>query len=253
MYGEERREAIIRLADDNRRVSVTGLAKTFAVTTETIRRDLAVLERRGALQRVHGGAIAIGGTGFEPELDVRARTMSDEKQRIAKAALDELPPEGSIFIEAGDTPSRLANMLPMERELTVVTNGTYIALALAERPNLTVMSVGGRVRRKTLACVDDWAVLSIAHLYVDVAFLGSNGVTVSRGLTTPDSGEAAVKRAMLGMARRTVLLVDHTKIGMVSLCRYGEVADIDAIITDDGLPSELADELRSAGPQLTIA
>jgi len=245
-FGEERRGIIVGMAHQQR-VGVAPLAELFTVSTETIRRDLAVLESRGLIVRVHGGAIASDRNSVEPPIDARATTMAAEKVRIAKAALGELPASGSIFIEAGSTPSHLADMIPAKLELTVVTNGSYLATSLARMANLTVIAVGGRVRQRTLACVDDWALRTLGSLFVDVAFLGTNGISVSRGLTTPDPAEAAVKRATLSVSDRRVLLADHTKVGAVSLCRYGDVDDVDVLITDTGLSDEAADGLEMAG------
>jgi DeoR family fructose operon transcriptional repressor len=247
LFVDERQEAILAQIRREGRVSVTALADRFAVVGETIRRDLAELERRGAIRRVHGGAIAAGKISLEPPIEDRASLMTAEKERIATAALAELPAEGSIFIEAGSTPSYLANALPADRALTVVTNGGYIANALARHDNLTVLSVGGRVRPRSLACVDDWALDTLSRLHVDVAFLGTNGISVAGGLTTPDLAEAAVKRATLVIGARTVLLADHSKAGVVTLARYGELNQIDLFITDSGLPIEEMRELEDSG------
>jgi len=247
LFSDERQEAILAEISREGRASVAALAERFAVVGETIRRDLAELERRGAIRRVHGGAIPAEKVTFEPPIEARASRMTAEKERIAAAALTELPAEGSIFIEAGSTPSYLANVLPSDRALTIVTNGGYIANALARHDNLTVLSVGGRVRPRSLACVDDWALDALSRLHVDVAFLGTNGISAGAGLTTPDLAEAAVKRATLTIAARTVLLADHSKVGVVSLARYGELNQIDLLITDTGLPIEDMRELGDAG------
>jgi DeoR family transcriptional regulator, fructose operon transcriptional repressor len=247
LFSDERQEAILAEISREGRASVAGLAERFAVVGETIRRDLAELERRGVIRRVHGGAIPAEKVTFEPPIEDRASRMTAEKERIAAAALTELPAEGSIFIEAGSTPSYLANALPSDRALTVVTNGGYIANALARHDHLTVLSVGGRVRPRSLACVDDWALDVLSRLHVDVAFLGTNGISVGSGLTTPDLAEAAVKRATLTIAARTVLLADHSKVGVVSLARYGELNQIDLLVTDTGLPLEDMRELGDAG------
>ena len=247
LFSDERQEAILAEISREGRVSVAALAERFAVVGETIRRDLAELERRGAIRRVHGGAIPAEKVTFETPIEDRASRMTAEKERIAIAALTELPAEGSIFIEAGSTPSYLANALPPDRALTVVTNGGYIANALARHDNLTVLSVGGRVRPRSLACVDDWALDVLSRLHVDVAFLGTNGISAGGGLTTPDLAEAAVKRATLTIAARTVLLADHSKAGVVALARYGELDQIDLLITDTGLPIEDMRELEDAG------
>jgi DeoR family fructose operon transcriptional repressor len=253
MYAEERQAEILQVARTQGRVDVTGLADTFAVTAETIRRDLTILERAGMLRRVHGGAIPVERIGFEPALSARDAVLTAEKERIAKVALAEVPDDGAIILDAGSTTARLAQALPVDRELTVVVNSPAIAAILGPRPNLNVLVLGGRVRGKTLATVDDWALRPLADLYVDVAFMGTNGCSVERGLTTPDPAEAAVKRAMIGAARRAVLLADHTKIGNDYLARFGSLADLDLLISDDGLNDELVMDVEAAGVRVIRA
>jgi DeoR family fructose operon transcriptional repressor len=253
MYAEERQQEIVRLARTEGRVDVGVLAENLEVTPETIRRDLTILERSGYLRRVHGGAIPIERLGFEPNLAVRDTVLIAEKERIAKAAIAELPDEGSILLDAGTTTARLAQELPADRELFVVVNSPVIAIMLSSWPNLQVMLLGGRLRGKTLATVDDWALRPLADLCVDVAFLGTNGATVERGLTTPDPAEAAVKRAMINAGRRSVLLADHTKIGNDYLARFGAIADLDTLITDSGIDDELAGEVEAAGVRVIRA
>jgi DeoR family fructose operon transcriptional repressor len=252
MYPEERQQLIVEYARTAGRVDVATLAETLDVTTETIRRDLKVLERHGLLRRVHGGAIPVERLGFEPALAARDSVLTAEKERIAKAALAELPEEGSILLDAGTTTARLAEALPRDRELVVLTNGLPIAMSLSTWSNLTVLLVGGRVRGRTLAAVDAWALHALADSYVDVAFMGTNGISTARGLTTPDTTEAAAKRAMISAARRCVLLADHTKVGNDCLARFASLDDIDVIITDTGIDPDDADDLRGGGPKLVI-
>jgi DeoR family transcriptional regulator, fructose operon transcriptional repressor len=253
VYQEERQAAIIERARTQGRVDVGELAVEFDVTPETVRRDLTALERHGLLRRVHGGAIPVERLGFEPGLQTRDATMAREKDRIARLALAELPDEGAILLDAGTTTARLAEMLPTDRELTVVTNGLPIAMALVARPNVNVLTIGGRVRGRTLAMVDQWAMRVLSETYVDVAFLGTNGISVERGLTTPDVAEAAVKRAMLRSARRAVVMADHTKVGNDCFARFGELDEIDTLVTDDGLDLVLAADLQAAGPRVVLA
>jgi DeoR family fructose operon transcriptional repressor len=247
MYAEERQQEILRRARAKGRVEVLALADDLSVTTETIRRDLTLLERAGVVRRVHGGAIPVERLGFEPALATRDAVMTSEKERIAKAAVGELPDGGSIIIDAGTTTSRLAEAIPMDRELTVIVNAPPLAVMLASRPNLAVILLGGRVRGRTLATVDDWGLRPLSQIFVDVAFMATNGLSPERGLTTPDPAEAAVKRAMIAAARRTVVLADHTKIGHDYLARFGELSDVDTLITDNGLDAELICELEQAG------
>src|SRR5688500_8677289 len=253
MYAEERQQHIVDRARREGRVDVADLASELAVTGETIRRDLSVLERHGLLRRVHGGAIPVERLGFEPALATRDTVLTVEKERIAKAALAEIPEDGAIILDAGTTTARLAHALPADRERTVVVNSPVIATLLGTRANLNVLLLGGRVRGKTLATVDDWALRPLADMYVDVAFLGTNGCSVERGLTTPDPAEAAVKRAMINAARRVVLLADHTKIGNDYLARFGELSDLDLLITDAGLDDELVTDVETTGVRVVRA
>ncbi|MCO5999963.1 DeoR/GlpR family DNA-binding transcription regulator [Actinoallomurus rhizosphaericola] len=250
MYAEERQQEILRRTREAGRVDVMTLAEDFGVTMETIRRDLTVLERAGALRRVHGGAIPVERLGFEPALAARDTVMTAEKERIAKAALAELPADGSIIIDAGSTTGRLVQVLPSDRELTVITNSPPLATVLATRSNLSVIMLGGRVRGRTLATVDDWAMRPLDRLRVDVAFMGTNGCSVEAGLTTPDAAEAAMKESMMKAARRTVVLVDHTKVGNDYLARFAALSQVSVLITDTGLDAGLAADLAAEGPEV---
>ncbi|WP_017595863.1 DeoR/GlpR family DNA-binding transcription regulator [Nocardiopsis potens] len=253
MYGEERRQAILGRARDEGRVEVAALAGAFDVTYETVRRDLTLLERQGVLRRVHGGAIPIERLGFEPALPQRDTVMTEEKERIAEAALAELPEEGTVLLDAGSTTRRLAERLPADRELTVVTNSLPIAAAVSARPNLTPLLIGGQVRPRTQAAVGPWAARLLEQTYVDVGFIATNGVSAERGLTTPDTSEAETKRLMVRAARRTVLLADRTKVGNDQFARFADLADVDCLITDGGLDRGVADELEAAGPRVVLA
>ncbi|CAB4927067.1 MAG: DeoR family transcriptional regulator [Actinobacteria bacterium] len=250
MYAEERQEHILRAARSMGRVDVGELAVELDVAPETIRKDLTALERVGVLRRVHGGAIPVERLGFEPPVAARDVVLTAEKERIAKAAIAELPEEGAVLIDAGTTTARLGDLMPTDRELTVVTNALSLAGRLAAFPNLTVLLLGGRVRSRTLASVDPWAMSALAGIYVDLALLATNGVSVERGLTTPDPAEAAVKTAMVAAARRVVLLADHTKVGRDHFARFAELDAVDLLITDTGLDERTAAELADAGPRV---
>jgi DeoR family transcriptional regulator, fructose operon transcriptional repressor len=250
MYAEERQQAILAKARAEGRVDVAALADELIVTGDTIRRDLTVLARSGAVRRVRGGALPVERLGFEPDAAAGGAVMAEEKERIAKAALAELPDQGSVIIDAGSTTGRLVELVPAERRLTVIVGFLPFAAQLAARPNLTVLLVGGRIRGRRLAAVDDWALAALSQLCVDVAFIGCGGVSARRGLTTSDVAEAAVKRSMIAAARRTVLLADHTKVGNDRTARFGGLDDIDLFITDSGLGEEGATPFGAAGVHL---
>lgn len=253
MYAPERHRAIVDQVAAAGRASVVELADALDVTPETIRRDLSILERQGLVRRVHGGAIPVRRLGFEPTVDRRSGVLMDEKQRIAAAALDEVPQAGAIIVDAGTSTGQLVNLLDDDRELTVVTNSVQHALVLAGRANINLLLVGGRVRGRTLACVDSWATTALKGLCADVAIVGTDGISVERGLTTPDRTEAEIKAAMLAAARRKVVLADHTKFGTDHFASFGSLEDVDVIITDSGLDDEEAERIEAVGPMVVRA
>ncbi|GAA2589552.1 MULTISPECIES: DeoR/GlpR family DNA-binding transcription regulator [Streptomyces] len=253
MYAPERQQEILRLARDGGRVDVVSLAEEFQVTAETIRRDLKALDRAGLLRRVHGGAIPAGRLDFEPDLAERESTAADEKDRIARAALAELPVEGTVILDAGSTVARMAAAIPPEASLTVVTHSLPIAARLADHPGIQLHIVGGRVRHRTRAAVDAWALRAYGEIRADVAVVAANGFSVEHGLTTPDLAEAAVKRAALSAARRVVLLADSSKYAQEHFARFGALGDVDLLITDNGLSPEDAGDIERAGTEVVRA
>jgi DeoR family fructose operon transcriptional repressor len=253
MYAPERQQEILRLARDGGRVDVVSLAEEFQVTAETIRRDLKALDRAGLVRRVHGGAIPAGRLDFEPDLAERESTAADEKDRIAKAALAELPMQGTVILDAGTTVARLAGIIPLEAELTVVTHSLPIAARLADHPGMQLHLVGGRVRHRTRAAVDAWALRAYGEIRADVVFVAANGFSAGHGLTTPDLAEAAVKRAAMTAARRVVLLADSAKHGQEHFARFGALSDVDLLITDTGLSPEDATAMERGGMEVVRA
>ena len=252
LYPEERRQQIAVLVRQNGRGDVTELAGRFEVTPETIRRDLTDLEQRNVLRRVHGGAIPIERFRAEPAIDEKATSMAKEKRRIASAALSFVPHRGTTMLDAGTTTLALAQVFP-DRELTVFTNASSVGLELAARRNLQLYVIGGRVRGRTLAHVDEWALRQLADLRLDVAFVGTNGLTVERGLSTPDPAEAAVKAAICRAAQQVVVLADHTKVGEEDAVRFASIEDVDVLVTDDGLLPVHREALEEAGVEVVLA
>lgn len=248
-FADERQTHILEHMRRRGRVDAVRVADELGVTGETVRKDLIALERLGLLRRVHGGAVPMQSSSFEPAVETRTQFAS-EKARIATAALEYLPVEGSVLIDAGSTTAKLVDVFPGDRDLTVHVNALPLAMALLTRPRLTVYTLGGRLRRTTFAEVGDGAVRALADVNVDVAFLGTNGISMTRGLTTPDPDEAAVKRHMLDCAAKRVVLADHGKFGVIKGSKHADVRDVDVLITDTGLSDDWCERLRTAGVEV---
>ncbi|MGO4613165.1 DeoR/GlpR family DNA-binding transcription regulator [Nocardia sp. 2YAB30] len=255
MYAEERQQAIATLVGQRGRVSVTDLSEQYGVTTETVRRDLAALDRMGLIRRVHGGAVpAATLTAIELGTGEREHSHAAEKDRIAKAALEFLPPTGgSVLFDAGTTTARVAALLPTDRELVAVTNSVPIAARLSGHAAVRLHLLGGRVRGVTQAAVGPETQRMLGELRIDVAFIGTNALTAGHGLSTPDIDEAAVKRVMVASAHRVVVVADSSKVGREDLVRFAAVEDIDALVTDTDLVPSVRNELTEYGVEVVTA
>lgn len=255
MYPEERQQAIAAQVISRGRASVAELAQNFEVTTETVRRDLAILDRAGVLRRVHGGAVPTRALHLvEPSVDQRETTRAEHKQAIARAAAEFLPQSGStVLIDAGTTTAKLAALLPADRELLVLTNSVPIAARLAGAGSVSLQLLGGRVRGLTQACVGDQTVATLESLRVDIAFIGTNGLSVRHGASTPDPDEAAVKRAMVASANFVVLLADSSKVGREEFVSFAPLSSLDVVVTDPEITAADQSHLSEQGLEIVVA
>ncbi len=244
---ETRQSMIVEHARTRGRVEVMALADELGVASETIRRDLRVLADRRLVKRVHGGAIPLESAAFESGVEYRSRVDLAQKRRIASAAVDLLHGAETVYLDEGYSPRLVAEKLA-DRELTVVTSSLLAAEALAESETVTVLLLGGRMRGQTLATVGDWALRLLDSLVLDVAYLGTNAISLEHGLTTPDPAVAAIKREAVRRSRRSILIAAHSKFGIDSFCRFAEVADFEAIVTGTELSSEDAQQYHALGP-----
>lgn len=255
MYAEERQQAIARQVATEGRLSVAQIAERFDVTTETVRRDLTALEGLGLVRRVHGGAVpGTALTTLELALGERDSANTEAKAGIARAALAQLPPPGaSILLDAGSTTARLADALPAHHRLVVYTHAVSIAARLAGNPAVELHLLPGRVRPETQAAVGAVTVAAVGALRVDVAYLGANGVSAGHGLSTPDSEEAATKRAFVAAAERVVALVDSSKVGVETAVRFADLDQVAALVTDAGIEPGARSAIEEAGVEVVTA
>lgn len=246
---DTRQSQILELARTRGRVEVVPLASEMGVATETIRRDLRALADRRLVKRVHGGAVPLESAAFESSVEYRSRVDLAQKRRVAAAAAGLLHQAETVYLDEGFTPRLIAEQL-VDRELTVVTSSLLAAEALADSDSVTVLLLGGRMRGRTLATVDHWALDMLNSLVIDLAFLGTNAISLNHGLTTPDPAVAAVKHAAVTRSQRNVLVAAHTKFGIDSFCRFAEVADFDEIVTGTELDEATAARYAALGPHV---
>jgi DeoR/GlpR family transcriptional regulator of sugar metabolism len=247
--GDDRRRLILDQARGSGHIEVVELAQRLDVATETVRRDLKVLEEHGLVRRTHGGAYPIDGAGFETDLVHRSGHRVPEKRRIASAAAGHIGDAETLYLDDGFTPQLVAQeLIKIGRPLTVVTTSLSAAVILAPSDSMFVILLGGRVRGRTLGTVDHWATNMLSDLVIDLAMMGTNGISRDRGLTTPDPAVSAVKHKVVEVSRRRVFVGVHTKFGVNSFCKFADIADFETLITDTGMSATDAHKYTALGP-----
>lgn len=253
LFEEERLQKITEYVGKFTRVSVQQLCDIFDVSESTVRRDLKELESRGLLKRTHGGAVHIDSVAFEPSYHDKEDKYRNEKQKIAKKAAELIEDGDSLIIDSGTTTYYLADELTRFRNLRVVTNSILLAQKLSELPGVEVMSTGGILRKNTMALVGPVAEEVLEKFRADKAFIGTNGLDVKFGLTTPNIVEASIKHKMMTVSDQVIVLADHTKIGAVSFSKFGSLSDIDDCVTGNEIQQAQKNELENQGVALYFA
>lgn len=231
MLAVEREEKIIQLLNERGSVKVAELSERFQVTEETIRRDLARLEREGRLRRSHGGALSLKQPPLEIPYFKREIANVPEKKSIAKKAVEMVEEDDFILLDASSTAWYMAQLLA-NRPLTVLTNSIKVAIELSSKKQIRVISTGGLLSSGSLSFVGPLAEKSLEPYHVNKAFISCQGLHLEWGLSETNEWQARVKQRMIAISERTILLVDHTKIGIRAFAHLAPLADIDCIITD---------------------
>lgn len=255
MLASQRRSTILGLVEESGAVRVSELVDHLGVSDMTVRRDIEQLATEGLVERVHGGALAVGSRSTEePGFTAKSGLQHGEKQAIAQAAAELVEPGAAIGITAGTTTYELARAVRMVPDLTVVTNSVPVAQLLHESgaPGQTVVLTGG-VRTPSDALVGPVAVAALRMLHVDRLFLGVHGMDGRAGLTTPNLLEAETNQAMVQTARQICVLADHTKWGTVGLSTIIPLDRVDLLVSDDGLGSRARTALTEAAVELLVA
>ncbi len=230
---------------------VTDAALEWAVSSVTIRADLAALDDAGLISRVHGGAMPRSGQSGEPSFERSIEREAAAKRAIGVSAAALVESGQSVILDVGSTALAVANALVDRADLTdvhVVTNGLTIALALeAAMPRFTVVVTGGTLRPLQHSLVNPFASQFLQNLNADLAFIGCNGVDVERGATNINVPEAEVKQQMVASASRCVLLADGSKIAQVRLGSIAPLTTFERLITAGAAPDGAVEKLEVAG------
>ncbi len=254
MLARQRQTLILERVRETGAVRVADLVRELGVSDMTVRRDLEILDERGLLEKVHGGATTISAPAlFEPGFAAKSSMQQAEKDAIADAAVALVEPGMAIGVSAGTTTYALAQRLADVPGLTVVTNSTRVADVLHEvgRADQTIILTGG-VRTPSEALVGPFAVAALRTVHVDLVFVGVHGMDPHSGFTCPNLLEADTDRALIEAGRRLVVVADHSKWGVIGISSIARLDQADILITDAGIDLDAANALRSEVRQLMI-
>jgi len=230
---------------------VEELASELGVSAATVRRDLAALEVSGELRRIHGGAMAPEGRDEEPLFDDKTSMAAQEKGRIAEAAFKLIGPRDIVYLDGGSTILALARLLTSQTQLTVVTNSLRVAQVFSSGGPRMILT-GGECRLLSQTFVGPLTRAVLDQMHIDIAFMGTIGVSGGAGMTTTDPAEAFTKEQAMARASRTVLLADSSKFGKTSFVRFGTLKNLSAVISDKQVPSAERKAFQRAGVEMIL-
>lgn len=250
MFQEERRAWLIDSARRHGRVDVNESAEKLGVTVETIRRDLNDLEQKNLLRRVHGGAIPIEGLGYESNLDARRQQFLDEKRAIAQAGIERIGDAQSIYWDEGYMFEMAAEMWQPQHKVTVITNALRTAYILSQKKDVEIIFLGGRVREQTVATADQWGPRQLSELVIDVALIGSNGISLEHGCTTPSAQVSAIKSAAIRASHTSILLALSNRWGFDSFVKFADLSMFSEAITDREMEDDVYKKFAKTGMKI---
>jgi DeoR/GlpR family transcriptional regulator of sugar metabolism len=254
MLKEERLKTIIDRVQEEARVLVTDLSRAFGVSEMTIRRDLQELETSGWVDRVHGGALLSKRqkNRLEPPALERMGSMMAEKKRIADYIVSLVQPSEMLFIGSGTTTLYIAQALSGRDDITVVSNALPILNELGANSKMTLIGVGGFLRRDELSMIGSLAEAEIRNLRVDKVIIGMRGIHPEHGLTSDHPQEILTDRQIMSISDTVIVAADHTKIGQVASSITAPIERANLIVSSTGADARLIREIEKKGSQVVL-
>ncbi len=252
MISDRRHQIIIDKLENLGSVTVADLVKEFNVSEMTVRRDLDILENKGLLRRVHGGAISQRGRSYEPPYMMRSTENLESKQRIGQMAASLVKNGDSITLDIGTTTLEIAKNLHSKHDLTIITPSLQIANELVSHPGIRLIISGGVLRSGELSMVGHLAERAFEEFYVDKLFLGAGAFDLRNGASEFNIEDALVKRAMVRTAKQVILVADSSKFNQVAFTSITDLKSIHIIVTDNDLSPDLYERLQEEGIEVFL-
>ena len=250
LFIEERQDEIVKYIDKVEKATIEDVMELLKISRSTVRRDLIDLERKNLIIRTRGGALKKRYFKYEFSLNEKKDLNLDKKKKIAQIAKRFINEGDIIYISGGTTTLELAKILFDVGNLVVFTNAINILLELVNNSDIKIKLIGGDFRKRTFSMVGQEAVNFLDRYNFNKAFVGVNGVSADEGFTTPNELEAVIDGKVIKRSKETFILADETKFGAVAFSTICKIEDVDYIITNKPLNSNLAKDIGKSGVKI---
>ena len=251
-----RQNEILKLLAKEQTLKTEQLASLFDVSIETIRRDIRSMERSGLIKKVYGGISLCSGAMGVATLDswnTRLEHSHREKAKIAAGALELIEDNMVIALDIGTTVYELSRLLGTKKNLSIITNSLLMAAELSQNTAHSIYCIGGKVTTNEGVTSGFYARNFLSSFAsVDLFLMGADGLSLQYGVTEFSEGVVDVKRQLVSMARRNIVLADHTKFGREALFRSCDLSQIHTLITDEAAPAKELEALRKLGTEVIV-
>ena len=250
MTAEERRQKILEILNKEGSVRVIALSRFFDISEVTIRNDLADMESKGLLSRVHGGAVSAYKPYYSMNLNQRLTTNKEEKLAIAKKVAGMVEDNDTIMLNSGTTTLLVFRMLPRDFNLSIVTNSIAIALEAADNQNFNIHLLGGLINSKYQFTFGDDANRQLSSYHADKLILSVDGIDLKNGFSTYYDKEAEIDRIMIEQSSLKIIAADYSKFNRTAFTKICDLNAADYIVTNEDIPHKLKTDIVKHG--LTI-
>ena len=252
MNKEDRHKLILDTLIRRESMTVSNLALLLDVSQVTIRKDLTELENANKLYRSNGRAVLINPYINNRPVTEKEKLCRHEKELIGQEAASLITRDDSIIIASGSTMLAFAHCIKPIHYLNVITASLRVASYLGSIKDVDVIQLGGQVRHSSLSVVGRYAEASLREFACSKLYIGVDGIDLDFGLTTTDTREADLNKAMMKAAQKTIVLADSSKFRRRGFNKITDITDVDMIITDSGIPTVIRQSIEDLGIELRI-
>lgn len=228
------------------KVTIQQLQERFGISINTLRSDLDILEKRGTVAKIYGGAVAQN-IATLTSMPRRFEQNMQIKRRIGELAAGMIPDNATVYIDSGSTTTNIIPYLGARAGLTLVTNSLPAINEATRLGNVNIVTLGGIYNASVGAFVGVSVFEALRNLSVNIAVMAATGVSVKNGLSNTTYFEAEIKRLVTMNCQKIVLMADHTKFGHDAMISYCPLSKVSTVVTDTAPSAEFLDFFESSG------